>query len=120
MKLQVVDWALDQKAPFRNKNNSVGDALILLSSVEYLKEETIGITDSIFVSYNHTDFSKDENKDEIHEDLAHLLEEANMEFTRNIGEALHLAPELNEEIAEYIDYMVDDWIQTQIDIKRGK
>jgi|AntRauTorckE6833_2_1112554.scaffolds.fasta_scaffold00228_3 hypothetical protein len=120
MKLQIIDWALEKRAPFHSKNNSVGDALILLSSVNYLKEQTIGITDSIFVSFNHTDFSKKENKDEIHEDLAALLDEANVKFTRHIGEALELAPEMNKEIAEYLDYMIDDWIQTQIDIQRGK
>jgi predicted nucleic acid-binding protein len=120
MKLQVVDWALGKRAPFKKKSNSVGDALILLSSVEYWKKETIGITDAIFVSFNHEDYTDGKKIDDIHEDLKEIVQGANMLFTRNIGEALHLAPQLTNEIGDYIDYQVDSWIEWQVEIARGK
>lgn len=123
MKLEVIDRALEKRAPFVVNKNNVGDALILLSSIEYMKEKTIGIKDSIFVSYNHTDFASKEDKDKIDAELKDLIEEANMKYTRHIGEALELNPELNKEINEYFEYLeqsADDWIQTQIDIARGK
>jgi predicted nucleic acid-binding protein len=120
MKIEVVEWALDKRAPFKKKNNSVADAIILLSSVEYCKERTVGLIDSIFVSFNHEDFSSAKDKDVIDEDLQSLLSEAQMTFSRNIGEALKLAPQLIEEITEYMNYLEDKYIDMQTDIAMGK
>jgi predicted nucleic acid-binding protein len=120
MKLKITDWALNKRAPFKKKSNSVGDALILLSAVEYCKANTIGITDSIFVSFNHEEYSSPGDKDAVHEDLVDLINEANMTYTRNIGEALHLAPQLISQISDYIDYQVNQWIEMENEIARGK
>lgn len=60
------------------------------------------------------------NKDEIHEDLAPQLEDANMEFKRNIGEALNLAPDLNEEVEDYLEYLVENHLEIHFDMLRGK
>ncbi len=124
LKLEVIDLALEKKAPFNNKNNSVGDALNLLSLVAYLKEQGTPYSDTIFVSYNHTDFGTKENPDEIHPDLKPHLEEVQLVYKRNIGEALNLSNEMIVEIEsyidDYVDSMVDDYIQDQIDIRRGK
>lgn len=58
MSLQASNWALDNHSPFDKNKNSMADALILLSSLNCSKEKSIGVTDSIFVSNNHKDFSK--------------------------------------------------------------
>lgn len=109
MKLQVVDWALLKRAPFTIKNNSVGDALILLSAVEHRRKyiEQGFIPKGFFVSFNHTDYADKLDKDTIHKDLVDLLEDGNMEYKRNIGEVLHLTPELNMEIENYIDMQIE-------------
>lgn len=109
MKLQVVDWALQKRAPFTIKQNSVGDALILLSAVEHRRKylENGFIPKGFFVSFNHTDYADKLDKDTIHQDLEDLLEDGNMEFKRNIGEVLNLTPELNMEIENYIDTQIE-------------
>jgi hypothetical protein len=120
MKLKITDWALAKKAPFKKKDNSVGDALILLSSVEYQKTKTIGITDSIFVSFNHDDYADGKNTDVIHEDLQELIAGANMTYKRNIGEALNLTPLLTKEIEDYIDFRIEELSELKAEIIRGK
>jgi predicted nucleic acid-binding protein len=107
MKLTVAGWALDKRAPFKKKANSVGDALILLSSIEHCKVSTIGTTDSIFVSFNHDDYTDGKDIDKIHDELGDLMAEANMTFTRNIGEALQMAPKLIEAIDDYIEWQIE-------------
>ncbi|MFH5883996.1 PIN domain-containing protein [Halalkalibaculum sp. DA3122] len=120
MKIKAAEWALQKQAPFIKNKNSVADAIIILSSAQYLREKSIGITDSIFVSYNHEEFSSKEDKDKIHPDLEDLLKEANMTFTRHLGKALRLPDKMLKEIDEYIEYRVQDWIETQAEIARGK
>ncbi|MGY2132297.1 PIN domain-containing protein [Hymenobacter sp. HD11105] len=120
MKLNVVEWALNKRAPFKNKANSVGDALILLSSVEYIKARTIGITDSIFVSFNHDDYTDGKDINKLHDEFNELITDSHMTFTRNIGEALDLAPTLIGQISDYIDFHADSWVAWQAEISRGK
>lgn len=109
MKLKVVDWALQKRAPFTIKNNSVGDALILLSAVEHRRKyiDKGFIPKGFFVSFNHTDYAEKLDKDIIHKDLEELLQDGNIEYKRNIGEVLHLTPELNMEIENYIDMQIE-------------
>lgn len=115
MRLRVVDWALQKKAPFKKKNNSIGDALILLSSVEHCKASTIGTTDSIFVSFNHDDYTDGNDIDKIHDELGELMTEANMTFTRNIGEALQMAPQLIGSIDNYIEWQIERYTDGDYD-----
>jgi predicted nucleic acid-binding protein len=134
-KLIVANWAIEGKAPFHKKSNSYADALILLSGIEYVKENSLHklndndvplFPDSIFVSYNHTDFSKSDKKTEIdliHPDLEPLLESVKMKYMRQIDKFLVLSNEMQIEIDEYWDYvdsLIDGHIQSQIDIMRGK
>lgn len=104
-KLKVIDLALSQKAPFHRKKNSVADALILLSSIDYIKENGINnvnynridVSDSIFISYNSEDFSKDikgQDKNVIHPDLKPYLDSVGMTYERNFGRILNLTNEL--------------------------
>jgi predicted nucleic acid-binding protein len=133
-KLLVIDWALAQSAPFHRNKNSVADALILISSIDYIKENGINninynridVSDSIFVSYNSDDFSKDlkgVDKNIIHPDLQPLLDSVGMRYERNFGTILNLATDLRNELDKYIE-SVEDRIFQQMEweneIKRGK
>lgn len=121
MKIQVANWALEKRAPFIKKANSVGDALILLSVVKYRSNsKSLEYNPGIFVSFNHSDYAQKNNIDQIHEDLKEILEEVNLVYMRNIGEALNLTPKLNEEVESYIDMMVGAYIEEQSEIRRGK
>lgn len=130
----VIDFGLKKKAPFQSKN-SMGDAIIFFSSIEYLENNTdCNLTDSIFISYNYQDFSTSkQEKDIIHPDLKPFLDKTKTLFERNIGKAMKLTEELQMSIDgylddkaesaledDYIDYQIDMYIQNQIDIKRGK
>jgi len=128
MRLRTIELALAQKAPFTKNKNSVGDALILLSSVEYLREHGLvsqgslkNLSEAIFVTFNHTEFAASgQEKDKIHPDLEFLFNSVGMKYIRNIGQILDLAPQMIAKIDEYIEYAVDSWIDWQIEIMRGK
>lgn len=137
-KIEVANWAIEKKAPFHRNNNSYADALILLSTVKFVQEHSqhtspyVGeskkkiVADSVFVSYNSDDFSKDlkgADKDLIHPDLEPLLNSVHMKFERNIGKVLALSEALQKEIDkywEYIDDLIDSHIEWQAEIMRGK
>lgn len=133
-KLKVIDLALNQKAPFHRKKNSVADALILLSSVDYIKENGINnvnynridVSDSVFISYNSDDFSKDIKgafKNEIHPDLKPYLDSVGMTYERNFGRILNLTSELMTIIDEYMEYVesrIIEQMEWENEIKRGK
>lgn len=97
--------AIQKKAPFHNKANSFGDAVILFSAVEYFKDkgyEWIGNT--IFVSNNSDDYCVEKGSKEIHPDLAPYLKEADITFELNIAKALNLSEEISEQIDAYYKY----------------
>ena len=109
MKLKIVDWALEKKAPFALKKNSVGDALIILSAIEHRKKNISKgfYPKGYFVSWNHTDYADLNDKDLIHPDLADMLEDANLHYHRHIGLALKLAPKDLMDIENYIDWSIE-------------
>ncbi|MDO8886809.1 PIN domain-containing protein [Candidatus Oleimmundimicrobium sp.] len=84
-KSKAIEFALAKKAPFQNKN-SMADALILFSSVDYVKEE--GLTNCLFVSSNTKDFSASD-KTKIHEDLQDIFDEFGISYFINIGQAIN-------------------------------
>lgn len=84
-KIRAADFALVKKAPFRNKN-SMADALIIFSAVEYIMSE--GLSNSIFVSSNTQDFAS-KDKAQINEDLKETFEKCGMKYFSNIGLAIN-------------------------------
>jgi len=82
---QAIEFALAKKAPFQNKN-SMADALILFSSVDYVKQQ--GLANYLFISSNTEDFSA-LNKTQIHEDLQEIFDECGMSYFINIGQAIN-------------------------------
>lgn len=119
MKMKAVEHALLQKAPFINKNNSVADAIIIFSAIEYFKVKD-PLVRPLFVSFNHTDYSDLNDKDIIHPDLDELLKDTNIQYKRNIADALNLAPQMITVIDNYIEDMIESWINWQAEIMRGK
>ena len=86
IKAQAADLALTKKAPF-HKKNSMADALIILSSIEYVKQNSLG--NVIFISNNTQDFSATNDKTQIHEDLREIFEHRGIQFFINIGQAIN-------------------------------
>lgn len=82
---RAVEFALEKKAPFKSKN-SMADALILFSCVEYV--ENRGLDNCIFVSSNKRDFSSNDPS-QIHEDLKPVLDGAGVAYFINIGKAVN-------------------------------
>ena len=109
-KMKAVNLALKKKAPFHNKNNSVADAIILLSTVEYLKNiEFDWISNSIFVSNNSDDYCERKGSDIIHPDLKPFFQKASMRFESNLAKALNLSQDIAKEITSYFTYIDQDW-----------
>ena len=104
-KLEAVELALHKKAPFHRKSNSVGDAIILLSTADYLKGERYDwIDDSIFVSNNSDDYCEKIGSNKIHPELATYFANASMKFETNLARALKLSENIIKEIEEFNHY----------------
>jgi len=84
-KIQASELALDKKAPF-HKKNSMADALILLTAMDYISRKKL--KNCIFISENQEDFSSS-NKTEPHEDLQNLFKKNEVQYFINIGQAIN-------------------------------
>jgi len=102
VKIIAADRAIKKMAPFKgDKSNSMADAIILLSSIEYLKkirdklwkEEEFfpSYPESIFVTNNKGDFANPSNENEVHIELKPLLEKVEMKYEMNIGKVINKA-----------------------------
>lgn len=101
IKLIAANRAIKKLAPFKgDKSNSMADALILLSSIDYIKKISVfpvSIVDkeaslfpnSIFVTINKNDFGNPNNENEIHPELRYLLEEVKMKYEPNVGTVIN-------------------------------
>ncbi|PZR20460.1 MAG: hypothetical protein DI539_10765 [Flavobacterium psychrophilum] len=117
VKIIAADLAADRKAPFiGDKKNSMADALILLSSIEYVEKnlpiklfvpesKQIMFPENYFVSSNKGDFSSDENPKIIHPDLKPYLINTDTQFYYSIADLVNnLESEfLTEEESDWID-----------------
>ncbi|MFN8287712.1 MAG: PIN domain-containing protein [Chitinophagales bacterium] len=65
-KLKAIELAERKKAPFGQKN-SIGDAYIFVSIIDYISSNNL--SDCVFVTNNHTDFSHKGDYSKIHPDL---------------------------------------------------
>jgi hypothetical protein len=112
VKLQAVDLALAKKAPFRDRN-SMADALIALSALDYVTEQDLD--NCIFVSSNTTDFGSQSDKTQIHPDLQPLFDDCGMKYCSNIGLAINQieAGLVSDESIEAVEQ--DIWIAAMHD-----
>src|SRR5690606_19932049 len=89
LKLEAVELALKKHPPFHLNKNNFGDALILLSTTDYIAKNNYVLFDTIFVSDNYKDYCTSSTSTEIHPEIKTLLPtNVRLNFTRNIGEAL--------------------------------
>lgn len=106
VKIQAANLALAKKAPFHKKKNSVADAVILLSAVEYFQESDFEwINNTIFVSNNSDGYCEEKGDKIVHSDLQLFFKKASIIFYNNIAEALNFSQEIIKEIDEYFDYI---------------
>lgn len=83
---------LAKMAPFHRKKDSIGDALIALSSVQYLQQQEI--RNAYFITGNKTDFGKVGNESEIHPDLKDLFDSVELQSSINVKEVFKLIDEM--------------------------
>lgn len=97
----ALDLALKKKAPF-HKKNSMADALILFSAIEYFKEGGFDwIDNTFFVSNNTEDFCEKKGSSKIHPDLAAYLVQSQILFDTNLARVLNLSEDIIMEIDKY-------------------
>ncbi len=128
IKAFAADWSVEKKAPFKGeKKNSMADALILFSAIEYIKtistinlcgeDVLIDLPTSIFVSGNKGDFCSAKDDEIIHEDLEPHLSEVKMWFFRSLPSVLNFIDntlfketeikEIEQEMDEFFEYEDD-------------
>lgn len=84
---KIIDLGLQKKAPFRKKN-SVGDAVIFFTAIEYINENNIN-GQKVFVSSNSSDFCGNNDNRYFHDDLKTEADKVDLKFFNNIGNALN-------------------------------
>lgn len=91
IKARASDMAVAKKAPFiGDKSNSMADALIFLSAIEYLKIQEVDgkYPNSFFISANKGDFCQSDKDERLHEDLRPLAADVNMSFSIRLPKIL--------------------------------
>ncbi len=102
VKLKSGQFAIEKKAPFKNKN-SFADALIVFSFIEFV--EKYNITGAYFITYNTDDFCEKKNKKKyLHTDLKPDFDNTQSKFYTVIGAAVNNieAGIVTQEELEYI------------------
>lgn len=107
--IAAAKMAKNKMAPFiGDKKNSMADALILLSSLEYVERELkVGsfYMENYFVSSNKGDFSAEDNPKQIHPDLAPFLQKTDTVFYYSL---IELVKSIEEEfLSEDEQAMID-------------
>lgn len=117
-KLNAVDLAINKKPPFHHKDNSVADAIIFLSTVDYFYyDEEFYIDDTILISNNTSDFGESVTNKELHPELAKMLEDKPIVFKTNLAEALGMGENIIARYQSYLDYLNRDVIKCLMDCK---
>ncbi len=97
VKARSSDHQEKRKAPFHKKIESISDALIIFSTLEYFNgnNETV-----IFISDNYTDFSDDKpNIDQLHPDILDDYKNVTIEYYHKTGLGIN---KLKEKFPEFI------------------
>jgi PIN domain len=124
-KEKAIDFALAKKMPFKHKN-SMADALIIFSAIEYLSNEDFcGKNNAIFASLNYKDFSKGKTDQyKIHEDLKDEFDSVGLKYEFNIFEVIGKSEELKLQFEETLeqewwDNIISDF-EWQSEVERGR
>lgn len=100
-KLKAIELAEQKKAPYGAKN-STGDAFIYLAMIDYISANSL--SNCVFITNNHTDFSSKESTDKIHPDLKPEFDKLSIEYyidlKRFFHDYKHILPNASTYIAE--------------------
>lgn len=103
LKLLIFDLSINNEAPFHNKKNNVGDAAILLSSVEYLKNNKNFLGNSaFFISNNIEEYTDGINLKSFHPQIKKLVDSIDIKFERVLPAALNISKKIIEEMEKFI------------------
>lgn len=116
LKIEMADRAVLKKAPFHNSKNNMADALLYFGAVEYVDKEAQIATDLFFVTSNKNEFCDPSDSNKIHPELS----KRNVHYYNNIAHALKMRKELVDEMDEYHEHQLWNWIEMQGEIARGK
>lgn len=106
IKLRAVQRAIDKKAPFHLSKNSIGDAIIIESFIEYAIQNDSQNFKLVFVTENKKDFSLQNGNHKLpHEDLAEHFDSNKSFYFISLPEALHA---INPELIENFE-LENDW-----------
>jgi hypothetical protein len=100
VKLRAAQRAIDQKAPFHRKKNSINDALLIESYSDFvLNKNSVGIRFA-FVTHNTQDFSNPTESNKLpHPDIAVLFSKRKSLYFISFAEAIHrVQPDLVPDI----------------------
>jgi hypothetical protein len=114
IKLKIFDLSINNQAPFHNKKNNVGDAAILLSAVEYLKnrQDPFGYH-AFFISNNIEEYTDGKNSKDFHPQLTPLLNGVNIQFERILPAALNISKNIITQMQKFFiklaEYAVEEF-----------
>jgi len=99
VKVAAANRAIGKLAPFKgNKSNSMADAVILLSAIEFIEKREFWVRyegfralppKSIFITINKHDFADPEDESKVHPELRPLLATIGMDYESNIGKVIN-------------------------------
>jgi len=120
-KLEAVDLAIQKKPPFHHKDNSVADAIIFLSAVDYFSyNESLYLKDTFFISNNTSDFGKSTKNKDLHPELAERLRHKPIIFKTNLAKALKLGNDVIEKYQNHIDRLYPEPVECVMGCKGRK
>ncbi|MEO0683643.1 MAG: PIN domain-containing protein, partial [Cyanobacteria bacterium J06649_11] len=100
VRIDAANMAVENKRPFGRKKNSMADAFIYLSFVDYLERNGI-VGNCYFVSENHSDFSDERDKEVIHPDLKPKFDERGVTYVHKMDYAFHQLSERLPNLESY-------------------
>lgn len=117
----VAQMAIKKIAPLNTTKNNFNDALIIRSLIEFSQTEKVDVWSDynvIFVSNNPKDFL-DENGN-IHSELLKDSKDVSIKSVTELGEALQISDEDDEEFDRWLEDMLDMEAMRQLEISLGK
>jgi hypothetical protein len=87
--LKAATRAIEKKAPFHRERNSIGDAIIIETYAQCVKDKSATGTRFAFVTHNKNDFSTEHGNQKLpHPDLSNLFSRIKSLYFINLAEAL--------------------------------
>lgn len=103
LKQRIFDLSIKNEPPFHNKKNNVGDAAILLSSVEYLdNNNTLWGNSAIFISNNIEEYTDGKSLNEFHPHIKNIISPVDVKFERVLPAALNISKIIIAQMEQFV------------------